>query len=220
MSKKQPNLYRAWQRSLWSVYDHFGLFVVLSILWLFSAATLLLLPAATAAFFFIAKKVTTNETIIIKDFFKAITNYFLKSTILSFLYISLLLFLILNIRFYLSQFGFLGLIFACFTFWMIIVLVLMSIYTFPLLLLNKNLTQTVKYSFLLTCNHLSFTLKLCITACFLSISVVCLPIIGIAALTIFIQNAFLELQSLYQNNIKITAQKRSLRELWRPWEFD
>ena len=213
-----PNLGRAWRKTFWAFYDHFGLMVILSLIWLVAAFTVFLLPAVTSALYHVAYLIIHDKQVNLKNFFYIMPKYIIKSTFLALTFVAFLLLLLLNIKFYLSQLGVFGVILAGISFWFFLFLLLMSIYIFPLLCINKGYKKSIQYSSLLVLNNLKFSLR---TALFIIILLgleIILPIIGIGVLAIFNQEAFLELQASYDQDIKITEPKRTFKELLRPWE--
>lgn len=217
--KHIPSLGRAWRRTFWAIYDHLGLMVILSLIWLISIFTIFLVPATTAALYHIGYLISHDKKVQLKDFFYNIPKYYIKSTfiILAFLLFSLLL--LLNIRFYLSHLGIFGIILAGISFWILLLIPLIGIYVFPLLCMGKGLKGCLRYSSLLLLNNIKFSLGFAFFIIILLLLEIFLPIIGIGFLAVFSQEAFLELQAQYNRDIIITEPRRSLKELLRPWEF-
>lgn len=214
-----PSIGRAWRRTFWVTYDHLGLMVILSLIWLICIFTVVLMPAATAALFHIAYLTTYNKQVKLKDFFYTLPKYLIKSTYIVFTFVLFSLLLLLNLRFYLSHFGILGIILAGISFWLLLLVLLMGVYIFPLICLGKGYKKTLQYSLLLVLNNLKFSLKFVLSTIILLGLEILLPIISIGLLAIFSQEAFLELQARYDQDIKITEPRRSFKELLKPWEF-
>lgn len=217
--KHTPSLGRAWRKSFWAFYDHLGLMVILSLIWLCAAFTVFLIPAVTSALYHVAYLIIRDKQVKLKDFFYIMPKYIIKSTFLTLTFAIFILLLLLNIKFYLSHLGTVGIILAGISFWFFLFLLLMGIYIFPLLCINKGYNKSIQYSLLLVLNNIGFSLR---TALFIIILLgleIILPIIGIGILAIFNQEAFLELQALYDQDIKITEPKRTFKELLRPWEL-
>jgi len=212
-------LNQIWKRAFWDVYDHLGLIITLSLIWLLCAVTIILAPAATAALFHSAYSIIHNKDTHLRNFFYDIQKYFLKASSTAGSFLIILLAFLLNTKFYISHMGVIGILLAGITFWLLLLILVMSIYIFPLICIGKGYKDIFKYSFLLVMNNLKFSLQFLFFILILLLLEFVLPIIGIGFLALFSQEAFLELQTKYDPDINISESKRSFRELLKPWEY-
>jgi hypothetical protein len=219
MSLKKPNINRALKRTFWNVYDNLGLIIGATTIWLLLSLTIILMPAATAALFYIAHKTTLDEPVTINDFLKAMPRFFFQSLLVFTTFCVLSLLPLANIKFYTHKFGLAGMFFAGITFWVFFFSSLASIYSFPLLTRNKGYIKTIKYSYILVFANIRFSLLLIVPLFLLIFFEAIIPFIGIGILSVFLQNAFLEIESLYNTDIKINECNRTFREIWRTWDF-
>lgn len=219
MAQINPNLSRAWRRTFWHVYDNLGLLIAINILWLLCSITVIGLPAATTALFYIAYLIVLDKSVKFNNFFVFLLKYFFISTFITLILCIGYLFLLFNIRFYLHHFGIIGAIFGGTSFWLFIFFLLILIYIFPLMCRYNNFLRILKYCFILTMDNLKTTLILFFTTIvFLGLEII-IPIISLAILAIFIQNAFLEIESRYNSEIEIKEPRRNFREIWKMWNF-
>lgn len=219
MTQPRPNLGRAWRRTFWQVYDNLGLFLLVNTLWFLLSITIIGLPTATSALFHVAYLVSLDRPLKLKDFFIFLRKKIFISTFITILLCVTYLFLLFNIRFYLRHFGIIGVTLSGISFWLLIILLMTSTYVFPLQCRYSNYRKILKYSFILTLDNLKTTFILFITTgIFLCLEIV-LPIISIAILAVFTQNAFLEIESMYNSNLTIIEPRRNFRELWKIWNF-
>lgn len=226
MTQPGPNLSRAWRMTFWHVYDNLGLLLLANILWLFFLIiplffpiTLLLFPTATASLFYISHLIVADKPVKLKCFFSYMIKHFVKNTVLIFMLCTIYFFLIFNIKFYLHHFGVLGVILGGISAWLLILLLMALVYTFPLLCKYNNLWKILKYSFILTLDNFKTTFILFITTLILLCLEIAMPIIVMSVLAIFIQNAFLEIESRYNTDLIIKESRRSFREIWKMWDF-
>lgn len=214
-----PNLGRAWRRTFWTSYDHLGLMVILSLIWLICFFTVILMPAATTSLFRVSYMIIHYKKVKLKDSFCLLIKYFAVSTSVVLTFILLFFLLLLNIKFYLSHLGIIGIILAGISFWIFILGLLMCIYIFPLMSIGKGYKETFKYSLLLVLNNLKFSLKSIFCLVILLALEVLFPIIGIGIIAIFSQEALIELQARYDPDIIIKDSRRTFKEILKPWEF-
>lgn len=219
MTFAKPSLGRAWRRTFWHVYDNLGLLILTNTLWLIFAFTIILKPAASMALFHVAYLIIKDRPVKISDFFAAFKRYFLKISFLIFILCIIWLFLLFNIKFYLQHFGLIGLILSGITFWLLLFSLLGLVYIYPLLCRGHGIWRTVRYSYVLTIDNLRITLFLFFYLLILVFLEILIPILGVAVLTVFMQNAFLEIERRYNPSIEIPEPMRRVGELLRPWKF-
>lgn len=215
----QPNLTRAWHRTFWHVYDNLGLVLIVNILWLLFSITILFLPVATFSLFYIAYLIVHDKPVKAKYYFISLLKDFLKSTSLIFFICILFLVFIFNMIFYLKRFGMLGIILAGIIFWLCFFSAIACVYVFPFLCRQKGGLKILYYSYLLVLDNFKISLIIFFTCLILILIEILLPIIGMGILAIFIQNAFLEVETRYKPEIEIAIPKRKFRELVKMWEF-
>lgn len=219
MASFKPSLGRAWHRTFWHIYDNLGLLILTNILWLILAFTIILKPAASMALFHVAYLVINDKPVRAWDFFNGFKKYFLRVTLLIFLLCIVWLFLLFNIRFYLNRFGIIGIILSGINFWFFLFSLLGLIYIYPLLCRGHGIWKTVRYSYILALDNLKITIILFFYLLILVLCEIVVPILGMAILTVFMQNAFLEVERRYNPSVEIKQPKKSIKELLRPWEF-
>lgn len=215
----KPNLSRAWRRTFWHVYDNLGFVLLVNILWLLFSLTIIFLPSATISLFYMAYLIVHDRPVRIKYFFIYIVKYFLKSTSLILLLCIVCLLLVFNMIFYLKHFRILGIILAGISFWLCFFSAMAFLYILPLLCRRKGILKTLWHSYLLVLDNFKMSLILFITSLILLCLEIVIPIIGIAIMAVFIQNAFLEIEARYNQEIEIAVPKRRLKELFKMWEF-
>lgn len=206
---------RVWKRTFWQVYDNIGLLFIVTTLWVLFSLTVIFLPSATAALFYIAYLIIQDKPARISGFFKNIYRLFLKSTLLIIIFLGLCSLLILNIKFYIKNAGFLGFILAGINFWMLLFAGLSLIYLFPLITRGKTIFDTLKYSFLLTLINFKANLITAVIVIIFLVLEIIIPVIGMGILAVFLQNIFLETEAGYSHEITIESPKRKLKELWQ-----
>ncbi len=219
MTDPRISFSRAWRRTFWQVYDHLGLFVLINLLWLLCSLTVILLPSATASLFRISYLTAVKKPVTVGLFLLLILKYFLRSTFLTIILAVLLFLLIFNIRFYLNFGGTWGLVLAGITFWILVFFVISTIYIFPLFTRRAKIWKPLFYSFILLINNFRTSLCLFICMSFLFFIQMILPIIGMSLLSSFAQNSFMEIESIYNPDIRIASPDRAFKELIRPWEY-
>lgn len=220
---------RALRRTFWQVYDNLGLVFIVSVLWIPFSLTLILLPQATAALFYIARQITLDKSVYLKDFFKAMRENFIKNTVVFLSFAILCIIFFADMKFYMKNFGTLGILLAGINFWFLFFSILAFLYALPLLSRTKGYTSPAlskeravvkifKYSYLLALTNIKTSLILLLfSLVFIFIEIV-LPIIGIGMLAVFTQNMLLETEAKYDKKIQIPEHKRKLNELWKVWE--
>jgi hypothetical protein len=217
--EKKPDLNRALRRTFWHVYENLGFLILATTLWALLSLTVILMPAVTAAIFIASFDISRDLSPAINKYFKAIPKYFLKS-LLVFITFSLLVMLpIFSIKFYLHKFGFVGLFFAGISFWFFVFSAFSSMYSFPLLLRGNGSLKSVKYSYIVFFTNIKFTFLVSIPAIFFLILELFIPFLGIGVYSVFIQNVFLEIEYLYNENMTILEPKYKLKNLWHIWDL-
>ena len=208
-----------WKRTFWTCYDHFGLIITISILWLFCSFTIILIPPVTASIFHVAYLLINKNQVKLSIFFYGILKYFFKSILITLFFVFCFLLIFSNIQFYFFHFDMLGMILAGLSFWIFIFLILTSMYVFPLIILDYSYKNIIKYSFLISATNTIFTLKFVFFTALLIILGIILPFIGVGFLAVLSQEMLRELQAKYNNEIIVDNPNRSLKELLKPWDY-
>jgi len=219
MDLNKPNINRALRRTFWNTYDNLWFIIGSSTLWLILSLFIIPMPAATAALFYVAHKITLDKPVKMKYFFQKMQNCFFKSTLIFITFSMLSLIPLANIQFYIHKFGITGMFLAGIAFWVFLFSSIASIYSFPLLTRENGYIKTIKYSYIILFANIKFSFILLIPIFLFLFLEAVIPFIGIGILSVFMQNAFLELESANNSNIKIAEPNRNLRELWRTWDF-
>ncbi len=149
----------------------------LNILWVITTLiTFLLIPATTAGLFYLCRIMLIHHDAEFKDFLKGIKKYFVKSIILVFVDILILLMLTINLSFYIrllptlsgaGRYFVLGTV--GFIIWGLFFAVISQIYIFPVMLReNISVFSTLKNAFILSINNILLTITIFVIIIILS----------------------------------------------------
>lgn len=214
MSNIKPDFNRALIRTFWQIYDNLGIILLVNTLWLILSATIILIPAATASMFYICRLIIYSKPVKIKDFFSAITKFFINSTALTIIFLLLYFVLLFSIKFYIHSLGIAGLFLSGICFWLFALSLLSSLYAFLLLTSGRNLRKTLFYGYIFVLDNTKTTLKIFIFILIMLLLEILLPIFGMGILVVFMQNIFLEIEKKYNPEVIISLPGRKMKELW------
>jgi len=226
-------LRRAFKRSMWSTYDHIGLLVLSNLLWLLLSLLVVTAPAAAAGLFHLTRETTRGESAEggtgLTSFFTGFRTWFLPSLKLGAVELVTAAVLWVNIDFYSHLRGpaaIPGMVLSAVMIWVAVFFLLMHAHLYPLLVGGESgLRALLKKAALLTLDNVAFTIGITVQA--LALSALCiltgagLVLINGSAVAMLLTTGHEELLRKYSDDAELPPEfleKRTLRDLWRPWE--
>jgi len=212
-------------------YMYFALFIIIFFSPISFGANYYILQIASQYFssekFELFNKYPSASYIKLSIFFKGITRYFFKSLLSIIINLIISLFFYINVTFYwrvlVPKVPLIGLFLTGVVFWGSIIYLLMLNYLIPLLITKQiNVFKALYQSFLLVIDNVFYTIGACI---FLS-SLLVIMIFTIAGFAVVFYGMFslfqifsmLIIYQKYDETLVHRDEKRTLRNLIRPWD--
>lgn len=217
----------ALKKTLWDVYDNLGLCIYMNIAWFILSIPVITSPAATAACFHIANNICLNEDANMKEYFAALKNLFLKSTMFFLAYAVFAAMAAIDIYFVMKISGpihYIGVFLGAIAGWLVAFFSIALLHAMPNLVScqgSKSIKQIWTEAFVMFFAQPANTFKvLGVVILLVSLAVwtkILIPILMMSAVAVFLTNIrMISVEVL--NDREYILPKRKVRNVWKPWE--
>ena len=218
---------RVVRKFFWDSYDNLGIIILGNLLWFGLCLPLVTAPASTAALLSLTSRIVTGKRASVRDFWDGFRKYFLRSLSLGMICLLLLAMLISNLFLY-QHLGRAGRVVVAFlgavNLWVFLFFFLVEMYSLPLMVEQDiGLRKSLKRSALLALDNPFFTIAIFIQVLaifFLSVlSGIGVILLMMGLISLLLSRALQELFAKYEGGRKEEKEeRRSPREIFRPWE--